>query len=205
QQHSFGHAGDAAAGWQAAAAAARAASATSRFAVTCLVLGRPPSSAFIVNCGDGTLPLAGLMSRLEDILCRPSAAAAGARRELLVFRVLRTGAAGDLTLASPILNPAAAAGAGIAKFVEKPGIGMADAAGAGVEMRAHALATLLGGRCVWVTGDLLRAAVRDVVIRPAPGSVPPTVSPDVNDTDDAGTLDFLVLVDEPAAAGDATA
>ncbi|KAJ1555842.1 hypothetical protein HK405_011959 [Cladochytrium tenue] len=39
-----------------------------RYTVTCLVLGRPPSAAFLVNCVDGSLSLAQLACRIDSII-----------------------------------------------------------------------------------------------------------------------------------------
>ncbi|KAJ1554883.1 hypothetical protein HK405_003809 [Cladochytrium tenue] len=161
-----------------------------RFTATCLVLGRPPSSAFLVNCGDGSGSLTQLVDRLDSIL-RPGAAAndngstpnrtdsSAPRTTLQLFRVVDAGSgAGSarLNLASPALDPADGR---IRKVFAKTD--PADPAA-----RAQALSAWLGGACVWVTGAMLDAAVRDVL-----GVAPPS------DNDDLG-LDFLVVLDDPA-------
>ncbi|KAJ1566440.1 hypothetical protein HK405_009792 [Cladochytrium tenue] len=99
--------------------------ASARCAVSCLVLGRPPASAFLVNCGDGSLPMSALAMRLDALLCgeQPGSAPASAgpsdpsaygeksgapqpspqAPRLQLFRALH--GPGELTLASPELLP----------------------------------------------------------------------------------------------------
>ncbi|KAJ1549201.1 hypothetical protein HK405_007984 [Cladochytrium tenue] len=166
-----------------------------RYTVTCLVLGRPPSAAFLVNCADGALSLAQLARRIDSILhstatptstpgeggATYSGAPDGGSSvpatppPLQLFLVVKD-ATHRLNLASSVLDPSDGR---IRKILEKTSAGPAA--------RAHELSALLGGGCVWVTGPLLSSAVRDVL-----GSN--------TDRDDAA-VDFLVALDDSVPSG----
>ncbi|KAJ1548433.1 hypothetical protein HK405_003220 [Cladochytrium tenue] len=166
-----------------------------RYTVTCLVLGRPPSAAFLVNCADGALTLTQLARRIDSILHSTTTTTAAAPADgidtypgatdadpaghstpppLQLFLVVKH-ATHRLNLASSVLNPSDGR---VRKIMEKTSTGHAA--------RAHELSALLGGGCVWVTGPLLSSAVRDVL-----GSN--------TDRDDAA-VDFLVALDDPIAS-----
>ncbi|KAJ1554884.1 hypothetical protein HK405_003810 [Cladochytrium tenue] len=150
-----------------------------RYIVTCLILGRPPSAAFLVNCGDGSLTLAQLIGRLKSILIHnrdstidPRASSSSAisrsptaQATLQLFHVVDR----NLNLSSPALDPA---NRRLSKVLEKD---VDDDAA-----RARMVTAMLGDACVWVTGDMLGVSVRDVVGR------------DTTDRDDL-IVDFLIL------------
>ncbi|KAJ1567265.1 hypothetical protein HK405_006561, partial [Cladochytrium tenue] len=166
-----------------------------RYTVTCLVLGRPPSAAFLVNCADGALSLAQLARRIDSILhstATPSStpgeggdtysgapdagpSVPATPPPLQLFLVVKD-ATHRLNLASSVLDPSDGR---IRKILEKTS--------AGPTARAHELSALLGGGCVWVTGPLLSSAVRDVLRSNT-------------DRDDA-VVDFLVALDDPVPSG----
>ncbi|KAJ1535159.1 hypothetical protein HK405_015800, partial [Cladochytrium tenue] len=96
----------------AAAAAASSSSGSSSsssryYSLNCLVLGSPASAAFVVPCGDGSLPLAVLLLRIATRLGLAAGGSLNGGRPLELFKVLQPASGGSAPLLSsdPALSP----------------------------------------------------------------------------------------------------
>ncbi|KAJ1567960.1 hypothetical protein HK405_004131 [Cladochytrium tenue] len=170
--------------------------------VSCLVLGRPKASAFVVGCA-ADAPMPTLVRRIAAVLGLPEGRLfplASDAAPLLLFRAAAAGTSPPLRLSDPFLdelNPA------LRKALEasanaKPAAGLwGDAAKRGVEGSASALAgavtTYLADRAFFIGDSFMQASVGEFLSAYRNATDAPTAS-----TVDTDRLDLIVCLNTSA-------
>ncbi|KAJ1565845.1 hypothetical protein HK405_011488 [Cladochytrium tenue] len=161
--------------------------------VTCLVLGRPPSSAFIINCGaDPAVPLMLVVRRIAAVLGMGE----GVRlfplisdaAPMLLFHVIHHTAIGSpppLALSDPLLDDS---NPHLTKSLEKARAATFSSGGS-TTVLASAIVSYLGGKAYWVNDAMLQTSIGDFFA----SSSASATSED--------KLDFVVYLSPPAAIG----
>ncbi|KAJ1555745.1 hypothetical protein HK405_013745 [Cladochytrium tenue] len=161
--------------------------------VTCLVLGRPPSSAFIINCGaDPAVPLMQLVRRIAAVLGMGEGARlfplASDAAPLLLFHVIHHAAAGSpppLALSDPLLDDS---NPHLTKSLEKARAATFSSGGS-TTVLANAIVSYLGGKAYWINDAMLQTSIGDFFATSSAAAA------------GVDKLDFVVYLSPPAAIG----